>query len=53
MANEVLVDGWLGADPDDYPETDDKSHFVKFDIAQRHKGSEQWPQERSIDFDVS
>jgi single-stranded DNA-binding protein len=29
------------AEPDDYPETDTKSHFVKFDIAQRHKGSEQ------------
>lgn len=41
MANEVLIDGWLGADPDDYPATEKKSHFVKFDIAQRHKGSEQ------------
>ena len=40
MANEVLIDGWLGADPDDYPATEEKVHFVRFDIAQRHKGSE-------------
>ena len=41
MANEVLIDGWIGADPDDYPETEEKSHFVRFDIAHRHKGSNQ------------
>ena len=41
MANEVLIDGWLGADPDDYPATDKKSRFVKFDIAQKPKGSKQ------------
>jgi len=36
MANEVLIDGWLGADPNDYSETAEKARFVKFDIAQRH-----------------
>ena len=27
MANEVLIDGWLGADPNDYPETAEKARF--------------------------
>ena len=40
MANTVLIDGWLGADPDDYEATDKKSRFVRFDIAQRPAGSE-------------
>lgn len=37
--NEVLIEGWLGADPKDYPETDDKPHFVRLDIALEPRGA--------------
>ena len=41
MANDVLIDGWVGADPDDYPATEDKKRFVKFDICQQPKKAKQ------------
>ena len=38
MANDVLLDGWVGANPKDYPATEEKQRFVHFDIAHRPKG---------------
>ena len=38
MANDVLLDGWVGADPKDYPATEEKQRFCHFDIAHRPKG---------------
>ena len=34
MANEVLIDGWLGSDPEDYPATEEKERFCLFNIAE-------------------
>ena len=43
MSNEVLIEGWLGADPKNYPETEDKRRFVKFDLAQKPRYSKKPP----------
>ncbi len=43
MSNEVLIEGWLGGDPENFPETEGKSHFVKFDLAQKPRYSKKPP----------
>ena len=41
MANEVLVDGYVGANPVDYPAKEGKKRFVRFDICQQAKKAKQ------------
>ena len=33
MKNEVILEGWVGEKPQDYPEKEDKQRFVKFELA--------------------
>lgn len=43
MANEVLITGWVGAKPKDYPARDGKERFVRLDIATNPPNSEKDP----------